>query len=341
MLALLSFAVSWLTAAALLRSRAALTVVDYPNSRSLHSVPVPRTGGLAIWAGAVIGSSVLLVAGSDPVGLGGAIAVAALLVGSVSLLDDLSHVSTIKRLVVHTIAAAFVVGAIPAIDALRLPGISLGMPTLLSAILAAVFVVWMINLYNFMDGIDGLAGGMAVMGFGAMGLLGYLSHHPGYAAICWIIAASSAGFLIWNFPPARIFMGDTGSSTLGLMMAVLSLWADARDIFSLWIAILIFSPFIVDASVTLLTRTLRGEHVWEAHRGHYYQRLVLAGWSHRRTTMWGYALMAVCAAGALLVRNASIKVQLGVIFLTALLHVLAAMATVRMERQRERFGRVG
>lgn len=207
-------------------------------------------------------------------------------------------------------------------------------PQWLGAALWVVFIVWMVNLYNFMDGMDGLAGGMAVFGFGTLGVLGLLAGDPGYAGICWVIAASAAGFLVWNFPPARIFMGDTGSSTLGLMAAALSLWAGARDLFPLWIAVLVFFPFIFDSTVTLLRRSLEGKRVWEAHRTHYYQRLVQTGWTHRRTTLWEYAAMAVCAAGAVSALRAPVTVQVLIIAVIIALHVGAAVAVNVLERKR-------
>src|SRR5690606_5547729 len=100
--------------------------------------------------------------------------------------------------------------------------------------------------------------------------------------LCWVIASAAAGFLVWNFPPARIFMGDTGSSALGLIAGALSLLGDRRGLFPLWVALLVFSPFLLDATVTLIRRAGRRERFWEAHRSHYYQRLALR-WGHRKT----------------------------------------------------------
>jgi UDP-N-acetylmuramyl pentapeptide phosphotransferase/UDP-N-acetylglucosamine-1-phosphate transferase len=149
-----------------------------------------------------------------------------------------------------------------------------------------------------MDGMDGFAGGMAVIGFSTLAWLGRAD--PGFATLCLIVAAASAGFLFHNFPPAKIFLGDTGSTTLGFLAAACSLWGSRVGLFPFWVALLVFSPFIVDATVTLLRRLLRGERIWEAHRTHYYQRLVLLGWGHRRTVLVEYALMLACAGSALL-----------------------------------------
>ncbi len=196
-----------------------------------------------------------------------------------------------------------------------------------------MFVIWMTNLNNFMDGMDGFAGGMAVFGFGTLGLLGHLAGDGYYAAVCWVIASASAGFLVWNFPPARIFMGDTGSLALGLLAAALSLWADRYGLFPLWLALLVFAPFVVDATLTLARRTLKGKRIWEAHRSHYYQRLVQAGWSHRRTVLWEYGLMFLCSVCALLAFSSSTGEQ-WLIVSGVLGACLAAIAGVRRIEQR-------
>jgi len=157
----------------------------------------------------------------------------------------------------------------------------------------------MINLYNFMDGMDGFAGGMTLFGFLFLGAGGYLAGDSQYAWMCWTVVAAATGFLVFNFPPARIFMGDTGSATLGALAAALSLWGIHSGLFPFWFPVLVFSAFIVDATVTLIRRALRGEKVWQAHREHYYQRLVQAGWGHRKTVLAEYLLMLMTGASAL------------------------------------------
>lgn len=330
MIAFLSLIVSYLVTAALVRTRV-LRVLDYPNARSMHTVPVPRSGGLGIWAGALAGMMLFLAGGVIPSGFG--ILGGAVLIGVISMLDDLSHISTAKRLAVHIVAAAIVSATVPLSGTFQLPGTSLTFPVPVAMVLTAAFVVWMTNLYNFMDGIDGLAGGMALIGFGALGLLGHLSGHADYAAVCWIIAASAAGFLVWNIPPARIFMGDTGSSVLGYFAGAMILWADAHAIFPWWIGVLVFFPFVMDASVTLVRRMLSGKRIWEAHREHYYQRLVLAGVSNRRALVWWYAMMIFCSAGAVHAKTASTAAQMAVILSLTAVHALAVMGTVLIERR--------
>jgi UDP-N-acetylmuramyl pentapeptide phosphotransferase/UDP-N-acetylglucosamine-1-phosphate transferase len=173
--------------------------------------------------------------------------------------------------------------------------LSLGLTgwTLLAGMLA---VVWMTNLYNFMDGSDGLAGGMAAIGFGALALAAMLGDAAGLAALCAAIAAAALAFLRFNFPPARVFMGDAGSIPLGFMAATLGIVGAMQDVWPWLFPLLVFSPFIVDASVTLIRRGLRGEKVWRAHRSHYYQRVVLLGATHRQLALAAYALMLAAAA---------------------------------------------
>jgi len=185
-----------------------------------------------------------------------------------------------------------------------------------------VFIVWMINLYNFMDGMDGFAAGMAVSGFGFIALLGWLSGDAWFAQVNLIIATASLGFLIFNFPPARIFMGDVGSSTLGFMAAAFSLWGVRTGLYPFWAAVLIFSPFIADATVTLIRRILKGEKFWKAHKTHYYQRLVQAGWGHHKTLVVEYGIMLACGISALVSVDASATVQVAVLSFWFLFYII-------------------
>ncbi len=312
----------------LCRAGARLALVDHPNARSLHERPMPRSGGLAIWGGIAVG--VLLVVAVYGVRVELAwIGAAAAIVGLVSLIDDRSHVPAGLRLLAHVFAAGLLgVGGL-GLGLLILPGIVIEISTGFGIFLALVFIVWMTNLYNFMDGIDGLAGGMAAIGFAALAALGWLGGDPGYAALCGVVAAAAGGFLVWNFPPARIFMGDSGASVLGLLAAAVALWGDRLGLFPLWVALLVFSPFIVDATVTLARRLLRRERVWEAHRSHHYQRLARA-WGHRPVMLWGCALMLVCAAGAMIAQPSAAAVQWAVIAVMTIAYVAIALAVRRI-----------
>lgn len=318
------FALSCVMVYLLSRTGSLLRIIDHPNERSLHQIPTPRTGGLGIWVGSLAGlGAVSLLFGEvlEVIWL----ATGALIIAIISFIDDRLHVPVRIRLSIHLLAAiTLVIGGLQW-QSIELPGLHINLPPGITHVLSVLFIIWMTNLYNFMDGMDGLAGGMAVFGFGTLGMLGHLAGDDFYAAMCWMIAASSAGFLVWNFPPARIFMGDTGSSVLGLLAAALSLWADRDGLFPLWTAMLIFAPFVFDATLTLARRTLQGERIWEAHRSHYYQRLVQAGWSHRRTVLWEYGLMLLCSAGAFYAFRASTAGQwmiIGMILSTCLAGVV-------------------
>lgn len=291
---LLAFTVAFGVSQRLAKSNPVFAILDYPNSRSLHQQPIPRTGGLAVLGGIFAGGLYAPVA--YPLWV--ALLIGLLPLTVVSLLDDYRSVAARWRILTHLLAAVSLLAAGLTPDRLELPGLALPLPVWIAIPLTLLFIVWMINLYNFMDGMDGFAGGMATIGFSALAWLGWAD--AGFAAFCLIVAAASAGFLVHNFPPAKIFLGDTGSTALGFLAAAFSLWGAKEGLFPFWVALLVFSPFIVDATVTLLRRLLRGEKVWEAHRSHYYQRLVLLGWGHRRTVLTEYALMLACAGSALL-----------------------------------------
>jgi UDP-N-acetylmuramyl pentapeptide phosphotransferase/UDP-N-acetylglucosamine-1-phosphate transferase len=271
---LTAFIVCWLVLAGLLR-RSDRLPMDHPNARSLHTAPTPRIGGVGILAGVLAASPWLFAYDVLPIVLG------ALALAGVSLLDDVRGLSVRVRFLAHFVAAGAVL---------------LGLGVTDWAWLAGVFaVVWMTNLYNFMDGSNGLAGGMAVIGFGALGLAAGWGGAMELAALCIAIAAAALAFLRFNFPLARLFMGDAGSIPLGFLAAVIGLAGMHRGLWSGIFPLLVFSPFIVDASVTLMRRLLAGEKFWQAHRSHYYQRVILLGTTHRQLAVAAWGLMLVMA----------------------------------------------
>ncbi|GAB6057932.1 MraY family glycosyltransferase [Desulfonatronum parangueonense] len=338
---LIAFGVSTGLTAYLASSRTRLCILDHPNERSLHHTPVSRTGGLAILGGMVAGLLAMVwmhfFAGLPFVLTRSLVwpALATSLVTLVSFWDDCSGVGVGHRFAVHAAAAVITVSSGLFLSAVELGSWSWIWPKFIGLVFSLLFLIWMTNLYNFMDGMDGFAGGMGALGFGFLGLFGWLAGDPGYALLCWITALACLGFLVFNFPPARIFMGDAGASTLGFWAAVLILWADAQGLFSFWAGILVFSPFIVDATVTLLRRLLAGEKIWQAHRSHYYQRLVQAGWSHRKTVLAEYAVMMVvgCAALVLLRVEETLAVGAGLAILAAM-YVLLARSVTRLESRK-------
>src|SRR3989344_6187997 len=199
-------------------------VVDYPNERSLHVRPTPRSGGIAIFTAVVAGSALQFWSSGYIPNLFVWNGLALFVVATVSFLDDRYRVSVIYRLVAHIVGAALLLMGDLSLRLIGFPEINWDYTGWVIAGVSVLFIVWMINLYNFMDGMDGFAGGMAVFGFTVFAVLGWMAGHDAFFIISLIIAASSAGFLVFNFPPARIFMGDIGSSTLGLLVAAFSLW---------------------------------------------------------------------------------------------------------------------
>jgi UDP-N-acetylmuramyl pentapeptide phosphotransferase/UDP-N-acetylglucosamine-1-phosphate transferase len=282
----IAFVVAVLVIGLLLRSRAAALVLDHPNQRSLHSAPTPRLGGLGILAGIAAGCAYAGVA-VDP-----RIVIALALVTVISLFDDVFNLGVTWRMLAHLAAAGLAASVYVYHEH--------GLWTALAALLA---VAWMTNLFNFMDGSDGLAGGMAACGFGSYGIAAWWANEPVFAALNLAVAAAAAGFLVYNFPPARVFMGDAGSIPLGFLAAVCGLAGWQSGAWPWWFGLMVFSPFIVDATTTLAKRLLRGAKVWQAHREHYYQRLIQAGWGHRKTLYAECGLMGVVCAAALAARG--------------------------------------
>ena len=311
----LALLVAWLIARRL--ARAGGRLMDVPNSRSLHERPVPRGGGIGILAGVALALP-WLAPGSA---LQQAVLLA-LVLGGISFLDDLYRLSARIRFSAQAVLAGLAIGLGLWLPELALPGLTLHWPSSLGMGLSWLLLVWMTNLYNFMDGMDGFAGGMAAIGFGALGLLGWQAGDTDFALVCAVVVAASAGFLWFNFPPARLFMGDVGSAALGFLAGALMLWGARRSLFPLWIGLLVFSPFVADATVTLLRRLLRGERVWQAHRSHCYQRLARSGWGHRRTVLAEYGLMLACAATALWVHGRDPAVQWGAIGLWCIVYAV-------------------
>jgi UDP-N-acetylmuramyl pentapeptide phosphotransferase/UDP-N-acetylglucosamine-1-phosphate transferase len=276
--------VTFLLTIILLRSKTANKIQDIPNERSLHKAPVPRIGGMALVLGMFAGWAMVFRA------LPWWIVAPLLLLFSVSVLDDMRGLSVRYRLLVHLIAAGLLV-----------LGTGLFAQHIWLGIMVLLLVVWMTNLYNFMDGSDGLAGGMALIGFAVYGIAAMQGKYIPFALLNFSIAAAALSFLYFNFYPARVFMGDAGSIPLGFLAAAMGLWGWQIKLWPAWFPLLVFSPFVLDATVTLFKRALRKEKVWQAHREHYYQRVVQIGFGHRNTALVEYALMAGTGMIALLV----------------------------------------
>ncbi len=299
-----SAALIWL----MLKAGIASRFLDKPNERSLHDTPTPRLGGICLIAAAL---GVALFAGAGDLL---PVLAAAGVLAVVSVFDDIRSLPAYIRFGSHLLAAIAMVWAYP------LP------PAWLMA-MAVIYIAWHTNLYNFMDGMDGFSGGMAVLGFGAFSIAALQSGAMALGVVSLSLTGAAIGFLAFNFPPARVFMGDAGAIPLGFLAATLSYLGYRNGVWPWWFGPFVFSPFIVDASVTLLRRIFAGEKVWAAHKSHYYQRMAQSGLGHLATTMRWYVLMIAVVACALYFRDhapveiAGLAVVWAAIYLAAMLWI--------------------
>ena len=279
LIALAAIAASALLTGGVLRLALEHGVLDVPNERSSHRVPTPRGGGAAIVVTSTGAFCALAIFGVLDSWLLAAL-LGGLAVAWVGFVDDRHPVRPTIRLAVHFGAAAWALWCLGGLPPVRFGGevVSLGWP---GEVLGALIIVWALNLFNFMDGIDGLATSEAIfIAWGAALLV------PGVtvSAVAVVFGAACCGFLLWNRPPARIFMGDVGSGFLGYVLGVLIIAATRADSSAPWNWLILSGVFFVDATVTLVLRAARGERVFDAHRSHAYQRLSRRWGSHGRVT---------------------------------------------------------
>lgn len=273
LLLIVSLAVlAWFLTALLRRYALVRSLLDVPNARSSHSLPTPRGGGVAIVVAFLVGLCLAFFAGLGIAAeLFYALLGAGLGIALLGFLDDHGHIAARWRLLGHFLAAAWALYWLGGLPPLVVFGGLLQL-SWIGHVLAAFYLVWILNLYNFMDGIDGIASVEAVCVCLGGALLYALVDAPAATDVpLLILAAAVLGFLIWNFPPARIFMGDAGSGFLGIVMGIFSLQAGWIEPVLFWAWLILLGVFIVDATLTLLRRLLRGERVYEAHRSHAYQ----------------------------------------------------------------------
>lgn len=282
--------------------------LDIPNERSLHTAPVPRSGGLAVILGSWLGW--LFLPNFPPV-----LFFCSLGFLCLSWLDDHYHLPVLPRLIFQAVAIAIFLSSTTS--------------SWLMFSIAFFTLVWVTNLYNFMDGSDGLAGGMTVIGFSAYAIAARLAGDQAFFILSLCIAVSAIPFLLLNFHPAKIFMGDVGSIPLGFFASSLGLIGWQQGIWPLWYPFLVFAPFITDASITLLKRITAREKFWLPHRRHYYQRFLLMGAGHRNTFFVEFVLMLACGcsaiAGLFLPKNA----QYLMLVSWAVIYIVLAMAVDR------------
>ncbi|MGK8939937.1 MraY family glycosyltransferase [Stutzerimonas stutzeri] len=270
---LLAFFASFLLTAALRAYALRRSLIDVPNARSSHSIPTPRGGGVSIVVVTQTALAGLALCGYVSASLALALWGAGVVTAVLGFADDHGHIAARWRLLGHFLAAGWAVFWLGGLPQLSVFGFAADLGWF-GHLAAVVLLVWLLNLYNFMDGIDGIASvealcvcAGALLCYAAAGVLwtplGYIEAFLGLAV---------AGFVCWNFPRARIFMGDAGSGFLGIAIAILSVGAAWTAPQLLWSWLILLGVFIVDATFTLLRRLLRGEAVQQAHRSHAYQR---------------------------------------------------------------------
>jgi UDP-N-acetylmuramyl pentapeptide phosphotransferase/UDP-N-acetylglucosamine-1-phosphate transferase len=345
--ALLALASAWWITRSLCSPKSFLSIFAHPNDRTLHSTPTPQTGGLAIVASVVISliAAVSVFVMTEPakallpkgVMASGSvwIVLSMLLVFVVSFVDDSRGLPASLRLVVQAVSALIiVVGVGLTVSSIPIPGGPTTQLGIAAIPVSVLFLIWMANLYNFMDGMDGFAGGMTFFGFGFLAYFGWHAHFPVMIIIAFFVSMGALGFLAHNFPPARIFMGDAGSITLGFLAGTLMLLGVRDHTFDFWVPVIIFSPFIFDATVTLVRRAIRRQKIWQAHREHYYQRVVLSGWSHRRTVLAEYGVMIACGGLAVLYHHSTEQWRLFILGVWLVMFFILAMLVHRLEQKK-------
>ncbi|MCU4595631.1 glycosyltransferase family 4 protein [Acinetobacter radioresistens] len=276
---LLAFAMTYFMRAYALKKN----IIDNPNERSSHSVPTPRGGGVAVVCSYLLALTVLIYSQQLTLHIGLTLIAAGFVIALLGFLDDHGHINSMLRLAVHFLVAIGVVislGGFSEITAFN--GLQLGF---LANIIAVLFLVWLLNLYNFMDGINGIASVEAITTVVSMGILYYVLNTTLNSDILWLLAACVFGFLLWNFPKAKIFMGDACSGFLGLTLGISALIALKENLalFCAWIICL--GVFVVDATYTLIKRVLSGYKMYDAHRSHSYQILSRKWGSHTLVTL--------------------------------------------------------
>ena len=260
--------------------------MDIPNERSSHKTPTPRGGGIAFVATSLIGFLLLLLNNALNKTDLFALCCAGLIVAIAGHLDDRQKISgATVRLVLHAISAIILIVGVDTPAQISFFERTVNTGTI-GSILGFLYLVWLLNLFNFMDGTDGIASSEAVFVCLAGAILNnHVLSDINFSSAAVILAASTFGFLVFNWSPAKIFMGDVGSGFLGIVIGGLSLIAAKQDPELLWVWIILLAVFVSDATITLIRRLLRKQKPHVAHRSHAYQHLAIRLNSHAKVAL--------------------------------------------------------
>lgn len=306
-------------------------IVDRPSNRGLHSSDMPRGGGIGI---VVVTMAGMLLLGAFTERRLLAWCAAALAIAVVGFFDDVRSLPTPFRMAVHLVAAIVACLAYGVFDGISIPFAGYVSFGPVAGALTVIWIVGLTNAFNFMDGANGVAGTQAMVGGGAWALIGYERGDATLIHLGILVAAASAGFLLHNWSPARIFMGDVGSTFLGYTLAVIGLLHVAVRHDALIPALIVW-PFLFDSGFTFLRRLGKRENVFAAHRSHLYQRLILAGWSHAQVALLYGALALAGSTGAVGIDRGSLAPAAVIAVVTVLASALWFL-TVRVESNRTR-----
>lgn len=268
-------------------------ILDIPNVRSSHKNPIPRTGGVGILIGVVVGMWAGFTLCSGRLDIPVWVLMGALFLGALmGMIDDMFHMPTAIRLPLYLSVSAIVAVFAVRIEVFDIPGLpAIFMGPILGVVFSVLFIAWYTNLFNFMDGIDGIAGATASVTMGALAIAFFAHDKLPLGIIAIATASASVGFLLHNYHPASVFMGDVGSVFLGLTAGALSLAVVELGILSLSAAVFLMLPFVFDSTFTLIRRMINRERFWTAHRSHIYQQMCDLGLGHRSVT----TIYTVCA----------------------------------------------
>lgn len=283
-------------------------IIDVPNERSSHTQPTPRSGGIAIVATTLLGLVGLKLLSGDAAfdaDFFWMTAGAAVLIAVVSIFDDLMGLGFMAKLALQALCAGLVMAFGMVIDVVHVPGFGAIELGVWGYAITFLWIVGLTNAFNFMDGIDGIAGGTAIVAAGFFAVITYINGSDVVYLLSVVIVGASLGFLVWNWQPASIFMGDSGSQFLGFTLAVMAIIAGRFDAShtSYLVMPLLFLHYIWDTVFTLLRRMIARERITTAHRSHLYQLLNQLGWSHAKVTSLYLAMGAAQGVGALALVN--------------------------------------
>ena len=333
-LALLLLAValfSWFAVGQLKNILTRLQIVDRPNDRTLHQGAIPRGGGLVI---AVVLIVSLLALGyiSDRLQMLGAVGLIILCWALLSWWDDRHQLSASVRVLIQGGLSVLIILAFGYVDVIQVSQTNAVALGLSGAAITWVGMMWFTNMYNFMDGMDGLAASQSIIGAVTISFWLWNFGDQSLALTCMLLASACYGFIIWNWYPAKIFLGDVGSITLGAFFSILIIIGSHRYAFPVLSFVLLFGVFVFDASLTVMRRIVRREKFWLPHRSHYYQRLAQQGLAHDRIVIGLIVLMLICSLLATISLQYRDIIWLCVVAELVLLSV-AAFAVSRLENK--------